>query len=256
MESRSAAEAAGRAAAGKADQGGGQRLYKDPQYGLETSYGAPVKTNKYGVQTALPEKATTGKPAQSWGSWKGQVDNYNNAAKAWNGDLVQNNVLGLALPFGLQNVAPKLNQPSTYTGGTYHFGMNPAAAAGGVAGMFAGPVGPLMGPVAGKAYSLAGGKNLVFSGPDVPRDWDPNGAATANSALSAEQSPASARPTERASIIPGPIQSKPPSIIQPQQQPMPAAQMPSIFTPKPPMQSQFQVPGGKPYGFSIFGRAA
>src|SRR5690242_6601147 len=114
MESRQRAEAAGRAAAGKSNQGGSQRTYRGlpqtppgggvPSQTEETGYGAPVRYGPFGVKTALPEKAVPGKPAQSWSSWKDQVDKYNQAAKQWNSDHIKNNIINFGLPFGFKNV--------------------------------------------------------------------------------------------------------------------------------------------------------
>lgn len=147
--------------------------------GEVTSYGAPVRQNKYGVKTALPETATPGKPAQAWGSWKDQVGTYNKAAEKWNAGAGPSfgNVVNNMSPYGFSMQAPDLNRPKTYTGGDYHLGVNPAELAGGLLSMYGS--GLISGPMAGKVYTAMGGQNVMLGGPDVPGGWDPKGAGAA-----------------------------------------------------------------------------
>lgn len=62
----------------------------------------------------------------------------------------------------LKSVDPQINQPSSYQGGQYHHGINPA-------GMIAGMLSPygsglLTGPLAGSLYNQQGGHNVVMTG--------------------------------------------------------------------------------------------
>lgn len=150
--------------------------------GQTTSYGAPVLVDsKYGVKIALPEKSIPGK-AQSWSSWKDQVDKYNQAAREWNGRTFVDRALNFAAPFGLTSVAPDLNHPKTYTGGTFHTGLNPAELGGAVLGAAIPAPGAssVLSKVFGLGYDAAGGRPVMLTGEEVPKDWDPRGAQPAD----------------------------------------------------------------------------
>lgn len=174
---------AGRAAGGRSGAGGtrpgtligsgpNKNIHKDPHYGLETSYGAPIRTNEYGVGVA--------QPAERWKSWKDQVGTYNKAAREWNDNKFLNSAVNMLAPFGLENVAPDLNRPKTYVGGTYHTGWNPAAAAGSLLGLAFPGSGIPASAIAGNLYSAAGGPSVMLGGGPVPAGWDPRGAQAAD----------------------------------------------------------------------------
>jgi hypothetical protein len=234
-----------------------------PSWGnrMETPYGAPYRTTPYGT-VALPE--------DRWNAWKDQVNKYNEAANKWNAGTGRSfaNFVNEMAPMGFAMEPPDLNKPKTYVGGDYHLGLNPGNLVGGLLGGAVFPGGGIPGAAIGGAiYDATGLGNVMLGGGAVPAGWDPGGAAGnpigfgtpgSGSGLQGEAGPMSAaRPTEGsgAGVIPGPINSTPPSIMQPKATARAVPPVP-IFTPKPLVQSQFTVPGGNPYGFSIFGRAA
>lgn len=133
--------------------------------GKVTTYGAPVRVNALGVETALG-------PSQ-WGAWQDQVDTYNKAAQRWNASAQQpslSNLVNNSAPMGLSMQPPDINRPATYTGGDYHLGLNPAQLAGGLLGMYGS--GFVTGPIAGSLYTKAGGQNAMLSGPAAPSSWN------------------------------------------------------------------------------------
>lgn len=215
----------------------------DTSTGQTTSYGAPISVNKYGIKTALPEVATPGRPAQSWGSWKDQVDKYNQAARQWNAGAGRSlaNFANKVAPFGLSMEAPDLNRPATYTGGTYHMGWNPGSLAGLATGAVIPGSGLITGPLGQEVYTAMGGKNQILTGPDVPAGWDPNGGAPAFSGQQ-QSTPSIPGRTESASTAPGgaPFGAQPTSPQAVQTAATPST--PTMFAPKLPNHSL-------PYGY-------
>jgi hypothetical protein len=208
----------------------------------ETSYGAPVRYNKYGIGVALPETTTPGKPAQSWSSWKDQVDTYNKAAEKWNAGAGRSfgNLINAMSPMGLSMQAPDLNRPVTYTGGDYHLGWNPGSLAG-IPGMYGSGI--ITGALGEKAYTALGGKNPILSGPDVPGGWDPKGASPAVPGGNPQSTPGDPQGKGdqsgmAAALIGNPVQSAPggaPFGAQPT--PPAPSPTPGMFTPKIPNHS-------------------
>jgi len=133
----------------------------------ETSYGAPVHTNKLGVSVA--------QSPQKWAATVDQSNTYNKAANEWNAGAGRSfgNFVNALEPMGFSMQAPQLNRPATYSGGSYHLGLNPGALGGSLLGLGTGMFGAstLGGIIGGKAYEAVGGKNLVLSGPDQPKSW-------------------------------------------------------------------------------------
>jgi hypothetical protein len=189
---------------------------------------------------------------------------YNAAIDNWNQRDFGDRLLNFFAPLGLTSVKPEYSRPATYSGGDFHTGVNPAAAGAGLLSMLGPPgLGTLVSPIAGAAWDAFGGQNPVLTGPDTVYADDGTGGMARPGSPSIS-GPMGGRPQsgERTGVgnpmIPGPTQAQAPQIFGPQAQaPQPGAPPlpPSIF-PKPPVQSPFQVPGGKPYGFSLFGRAA
>lgn len=177
--------------------------------GQTTRWGAPVVVDpKYGVKVALPATAVPGKPARAWSAWKGQMDTYNAAVQKWNASAQKPSIANLINNLEVMGVsmqAPDLNRPKTYTGGDYHLGINPAAAIGSFAGLAMPGLGAPASSVLGAAYTLAGGKNLMLSGPSVPAGWDKKGASPAvtSSGAAGATGPAAARQRQRATSMLG-----------------------------------------------------
>lgn len=140
---------------------------------LETSYGAPYKTGKYGT-VALPE--------DKWNAWSDQVDTYNEAANKWNAGTGRSfaNFVNKSAPMGFSMQSPDFNRPSTYVDGAYHLGWNPGSLVGMATGAVLPGSGFITSPLAQAAYTALGGKDLMITGGDVPKGWDPHGAAPAN----------------------------------------------------------------------------
>jgi hypothetical protein len=142
------------------------------------------------------------------------------------------------------------------------WGVDPLGVALGIGGMASGlPI--------GSAYTL-GKKVTGYQGPMVgfdgfhdqsPFSNEIVGPMTGASVGATGVNPGGQMGGDRTGVggprIQGPVQGPTPSIFSQQ----PPAQTggnpvpPGIF-PKPPTQTAFQVPGGKPYGFNLFGRAA
>ncbi len=140
--------------------------------GATTSYGAPIHTATGPVYGGI----SAAKSPAAWSALNDQVDTYNKAAREYNARTPTDRVLNAFAPFGLTSVPPSFDRPSTYTGGTFHTGINPVGALAGIAGMAA-PVplaGTLLGLGAGAAYSAAGGNDAVLTGPPVPDSWKIN----------------------------------------------------------------------------------
>jgi len=231
MESRSAAEAAGRAAAGKGTQGGS----KDPRAVdriAQTMNNANVETH--------------------------QLKDWADASREYNDRSFGRRALDFVAGPWFNDNKPDFNDPRTFWGGKFHTSTNPLGAAasllGGAAfpgaGIPAGMIGSAIGPEAYHkqmdpnsplAHEIASTKPLDGSAP----------INTAQGQFSAPQGHGT-----QGGTIPGPIKPPMPSIMNPQapQQAAMAAQQPTIF--RQPTQSRFQVAGGSPYGFNIFGRAA
>jgi hypothetical protein len=155
--------------------------------GPVSPWGAPVHTDQYGIQWA--------KSPQKWGDLKNRVDAYNQAAREWNagtGRSLANfaNEMGV---MGLHMVAPDFNQPATYTGGTYHTGLNPGELAGGLLGGALFPGGGLIGgTIGGKVYDAVGGGPIMLGGPSVPSGWTGPGMPGSAGAAPAPQASAAA----------------------------------------------------------------
>jgi hypothetical protein len=66
---------------------------------------------------------------------------------------------------GFEQAPVQLDQPATYAGGSTQLGLNPAGLAGGVAGAATGL--PMVGTLAGAAYTGLGGRDLIMTGPDA-----------------------------------------------------------------------------------------
>jgi hypothetical protein len=160
--------------------------------GKLTPYGAPVRVNALGIETALPENPSTTNPSTpTWGGWKDEVDSYNQAARQWNARTLKDRIANAMAPLGLTSVAPDLSRPATFVDGTYHIGLNPAAAIGSIVGGLVAPgLGVPTSALAGGAYNALGGRDVVLTGSDIPKTWDPNGAAT----VGASSSPAASGP--------------------------------------------------------------
>lgn len=75
---------------------------------------------------------------------------------------ILDHILDTVSPFGIHNVNPQINQPSSWANGTYHTGLNPAEAAGGIIGSATGI--PAVGSILGAGYSALGLHDLVLGG--------------------------------------------------------------------------------------------
>lgn len=139
--------------------------------GAATPYGAPIHTNQYGSFAESPK---------TWDTTKQKVDTYNTAAQKWNASANTPSLANLVnnmAPGGFSMQAPDYNHPKTYVGGDYHLGLNPAALAGGMLGMYGS--GMVTGPLLGKAYTQFGGQNVMLGGGKVPDSWaNPTGPMT------------------------------------------------------------------------------
>jgi hypothetical protein len=127
------------ATAGKSSSGGGSggtgggnktEHYKDPERGLETSYGAPIHTSMDG-----PGQGTQfARDKENWSNLKDRVNQFNDARREYeNRDLFDKLVDLFAGPIYNDN-EPDFNDPDTFWGGHYHSSTNPAGVAGLVAG--------------------------------------------------------------------------------------------------------------------------
>lgn len=129
-------------------------------------WGAPIHTSPNGVSVA--------KDPQHWQNLNDRVSAYDKAAREWNESAQKRSLANLAnavQPMGFSMEAPDFNRPATFSGGTYHLGVNPAGAIVGAGAMAAGIPGPL-GSIAGGIYNGLGFHNLVLTGPDVPAGWE------------------------------------------------------------------------------------
>lgn len=214
--------------------------------------------------------------ADRWGTTIGQAPDiqkqqtdYNSAADdlanrgfgGWVGD----NALDL-IP-GFHQTTPQWNQPASFANGKYHDAWAPVAAALGIAGMAA-PV-PGIGAAMGKAGVAA---TNAFGLPDYHfggGGWNPDNSNAIEKAMGPATNPyGPPDPTHQPNLgnptqggqqpqIQGPGTGvsifNPQAPAQQQQPPVPPA---TIFPPKPPIQTQYNVPGGLPYGINLFRRAA
>lgn len=151
---------------------------------------------------------------------------------------------------------PDLDDPRTYWGGKYHTSTNPLASAAMIAGALVGV--PGAGIMMQTAQDLTGLKTDVYHNPPSANYGAERYGMPAGPSASPSSNPMAGLSGERTGVagtIAGPLKAPTPSIFAPQ---APAAQPapPAIFPPKPPVQTPFQVAGGKPYGFSLFSRAA
>lgn len=236
---------------------GGRNIYSDIKIAA-TPKGRILNPNIYGgiVVSKNGKKFSTGNDDLA----------YNASRDEWGQRTWDDKVLNALAPFGLGAEEPDYNRPATYSGGKFHTGINPAAAAASVLGMLGPPgTGTLAAPVAGGIYNALGGKNPVLTGPDtvyaddgtggmarpgVSQPAGPMAGPSAQGMRGGSTGTGGMQPRLMPSLglIPGPMQQQP-AIPGP-------ATPPQIFPPAPPVQTPFQVPGGKPYGFSLFGRAA
>lgn len=128
----------------------------DPSFGRQN---VTATANDTGAQfgptdtfTAGPEAGTTAPSAT-----------FSNALDAYRNRSFMDRLRDMVTPLGFGSVAPSPTQPSSYVGGDYHYGVNPAAAVGGVAGMAAGI--PGIGALMGQGYHALGGPDVVLGGP-------------------------------------------------------------------------------------------
>lgn len=112
-------------------------------------YRGPIGTN-------TPTAAAPG----SYGLSGPETRAYNAAKTEYQNRSLGKRVVDFMSP--LKSIDPQINQPSSYQGGQYHHGFNPAGA---VAGMLS-PYGSglLTGPLAGSLYNQQGGHNVVLTG--------------------------------------------------------------------------------------------
>lgn len=235
------------AAAGKAAAGGVKKA------GNATVADHMIATGKISVPSIGPGGVKAA-PGQN------QDDAYTKYARAVGREGVKGfgaRVLDFLSPLGISNMPVDSQRPWTFKDGTYHPGWNPGALAGIPGSALFPGAGAVLSTIGQKVYTAAGGHMVPLGGYNgaeagTPPTSDPTASGPA---MAGDPRGPTPKGTQTGSTIPGPVAAQRPAIFG-QPQAAPNAMQASIFPPKPPVQMPFQVGGGNPYGFNIFGRSA
>lgn len=122
---------------------------------------APGGNQYAGYKGPVGTRAPTPDAPGSYGLSGAETRAYNAAKNEYTNRSFGKRLLDFLSP--IKSVNPQINQPSSYAGGQYHHGFNPAGLAAGLVSPWGSGI--ISGPAAGAIYSGLGGHDVVLTGP-------------------------------------------------------------------------------------------
>lgn len=186
--------------------GPNKNVFKDPESGLETSWGSRIHTSLSDNPVSRGISIAAGPEMHNKNVQRANL--YNEAARKWNASAQTpsfNNFVNNIAPLGLSMQPPDIKRPSTFSDGDYHLGWNPGATLG-LAGAMIPGAGALTGSLGQAAWTAMGLPNVMLGGSGSM------GMPTWNNSFGSKMSPVSPMASTSALSQPNPMDRTAPGI--------------------------------------------